>query len=298
MMIFNMKKWIVIISIGVLVFFIFSFIKRNKNIKGDSSVSKEVVSYDTDSIIVDKKLSIISWNIQNFGKSKMSNDTIMLFISEVVEFYDIVAIQEVSVSEFGSQVIARLDDILDRSGTSWDYVISNPTSGEGSERYAYLFKKDKVKLVGHSLEQSLASVVDREPFIGRFLFDGEEYILGNVHLVPIGKNPSLEVKELASLGKKYKDKKFILMGDFNLAESDESFDLMKGWSVSVLKGMRTSLKMKEGSDWLNEEYDNFFVSKGVKVGSSGVIHFYKNFKELRNARRVSDHCPIFIYVKR
>ena len=293
-----MKKGIIIFSIGVLVFFIFSFVKGNKDIKGSSSVSKEVVSYDTDSIIVDRKLSIISWNIQNLGKSKMSNDTIMLFISEIVESYDIVAIQEVSVSEFGSQVIARLDDILDRSGTSWDYVISNPTSGEGSERYAYLFKKDKVKLVGHSLEVSLASVVDREPFIGRFLFDGDEYILGNVHLVPIGKNPSLEVKELASLGKKYKDKKFILMGDFNLAESDGAFDMIKGWSVSVLKRERTSLKMKEGSDWLNEEYDNFFVSKGVKVGSSGVLHFYKRFKELRSARRVSDHCPIFIYVKR
>lgn len=285
----EMRKFLIILSIGVLIFLVYGFIKGNK------SVSKEAdfVSYDK----VDG-LKIVSWNIQNFGRSKMSNDSVMIFISEVVKGYDIVAVQEVSVSEFGSQAVAKLDDLLDRSGTSWDYVISDATSGDGSERYAYLFKKDRVKLVGHSLEVSLASVVDREPFIGKFLFDGEEYILGNVHLVPIGKNPSLEVKELASLGVKYKNKRFILMGDFNLSEADKSFDLMKGWCVSVLKGERTSLKMKEGSDWLNESYDNFFVSKGVKVGSSGVIHFYKNFKELRNARRVSDHCPIFINVKR
>jgi deoxyribonuclease-1-like protein len=282
----EMRKGIIILSIGILLLLVYGFIKGNK------SVSKEADSY------IEKDLKIVSWNIQNFGKSKMSNDTIMLFISEVVKGYDIVAIQEVSVSEFGSQAVAKLDDLLDRSGTSWDYIISDATSGEGSERYAYLFKKDRVKLEGHSLEKSLASVVDREPYIGKFLFEGKEYILGNIHLVPVGKNPSLEVKELASLGAKYKNKIFILMGDFNLSEGDKSFDLMKGWSVSVLKGERTSLKMKEGSDWLNESYDNFFVSKGVKIGSSGVIHFYKNFKELRGARKVSDHCPIFISIKK
>jgi endonuclease/exonuclease/phosphatase family metal-dependent hydrolase len=284
-----MRKFLIILSIGVLIFLVYGFIK------GNNFVSKEVdfVSYNK----VDE-LNIISWNIQNFGRSKMSNDSVMIFISEVVKGYDIVAIQEVSVSKFGLQAIMRLDNLLDSSGHSWDYIISDATSGDGSEKYAYLFKTDRVRLLSHSLEESLDSVIDREPYMAKFSFRRRHYILGNVHLVPIGKNPSLEVKELVSLGKKYKSKRFIMMGDFNLSESDDSFDVMKGWSVSVLKGERTSLKMKEGSDWLNKEYDNFFVSKEIEVGSSGVIHFYKNFGSLREARKVSDHCPIFISIKR
>ena len=137
-----MRKGIIILSIGILLLLVYGFIKGNK------SVSKEVwmkfrlikIAY------VGSNLKIVSWNIQNFGRSKMSNDSVMVFISEVVKGYDIVAIQEVSVSEFGSQAVAKLDDLLDRSGTSWDYIISDATSGEGSERYAYLFKKDRVKL--------------------------------------------------------------------------------------------------------------------------------------------------------
>jgi len=281
-----MKKIVVIIVL------VFIFIGANLVSKGTNLASKKA---DLGS----KELRILSWNIQNFGKSKMANDSVMVFISGIMSSYDIVAVQEVSVSEFGSQAVAKLDDLLDRSGASWDYVISNPTSGSGSERYAYLFRKDRVKLVSHSLEAKLASVVDREPYIGKFLVDGvDEYILGNVHLVPKDKNPSLEVKELGSLGGKYKDKKFILMGDFNLSESDRSFDGMKVWCNVGFRGERTSLKMKEGGEWLNEEYDNFFVSRGVKVGSSGVVHFYKKFVRLSDARKVSDHCPIFIYVKR
>ena len=298
-----MRKIAIIFFLAGILFSIWAFSKgTNSASKAEafgqqSFASKEADLGSKERGIDSKELRILSWNIQNLGKSKMANDSVMIFISSLISSYDIIAVQEISVSEFGSQAIAKLDDLLDRSGISWDYVISNPTSGSGSERYAYLFRKDKVQLVAHSLEAKLASVVNREPYIGRFLVDGNEYILGNVHLVPKDKNPSLEVKELVSLESKYKDKKFILMGDFNLSESDRSFDGMKRWCNVGFRRERTSLKMKEGGDWLNEEYDNFFISKGVKVSSSGVVHFYKNFDNLRSARRVSDHCPIFISIK-
>ena len=43
-------------------------------------------------------LNVVSWNIQNFGKSK--SDEELSYISTKIKFYDIVAIQEVSTSEF------------------------------------------------------------------------------------------------------------------------------------------------------------------------------------------------------
>jgi hypothetical protein len=56
------------------------------------------------------------------------------------------------------------------------------------------------------------------------------------------------------------------------------------------------MKKKEGES-LNKEYDNAFYSPEIKLISSEVIHFYKDFSSLEEARKISDHCPILIIVK-
>lgn len=243
-------------------------------------------------------LNIISWNIQNFGKSK--SDSTIKYIRDKVKSYDIIAIQEVSTSEFGSQAVARLDDYLDRTGASWDYVISDPTSGDGSERYAYLYKKNRVKLKEKaSLEKSLENGINREPFKAIFVFKGKDYYLFNLHLVPTDKNPELEAKKIDTLNTIYKNKRIIIMGDFNLSQSNGGFTKLKKDMNVALVGKKTSLKMKESNSGgvLNMEYDNFFISKDIKLIKADVIHFYKDFKTLKEARKVSDHCPIFCKIK-
>jgi endonuclease/exonuclease/phosphatase family metal-dependent hydrolase len=245
------------------------------------------------------KLSIISWNIQNFGRSKSESDSVMKYITSKVKIFDIVVVQEVSTSEFGAQAVAKLDDLLDRTGTSWDYVVSNPTTGPGSERYAYLYKKSRVKLKESSLEKTLQDKLNREPFKAVFLFKSNEYYLFNLHLVPTDKNPALEATQLSSLGDTYKGKRIIFMGDLNLSQSDTGFNGVKKWAKPTLIGKKTSLKMKEGEagERLNMEYDNFFISSNIILIKSGVINFFSEFKDLKSARKVSDHCPIYCIIK-
>jgi deoxyribonuclease-1-like protein len=244
-------------------------------------------------------LNIVSWNIQNFGRSKSESESTMKYISEKVKIYDIVVIQEVSTSEFGAQAVAKLDGLLDRTGSSWDYVVSDPTSGPGSERYAYLYKKHRVKLKESGLEKTLADKINREPFRAVFVFKGSEYYLFNLHLVPTDKNPAIEAAHLASLGDTYKGKKIIFMGDLNLSQADPGFDGVKKWAKPTLVGKKTSLKMKEGEGGqrLNMEYDNFFISSNIKLISSDVINFFSEFSDLKEARKISDHCPIYCIVK-
>lgn len=244
-------------------------------------------------------LNIVSWNIQNFGRSKSESDATMDYISQKVKVFDVVVIQEVSTSEFGAQAVAKLDGLLDRTGCSWDYVVSDPTSGPGSERYAYLYKKHRVKLKETGLEQTLSDKINREPFRAVFSFKGNDYYLFNLHLVPTDKNPALEAAQLASLGETYKNKRIVFMGDLNLSQSDKGFDVVKKWANPTLIGKKTSLKMKEGEqgERLNMEYDNFFVSSNLEVKISDVINFFSEFKELKEARKISDHCPIFCVLK-
>ena len=242
-------------------------------------------------------LNIVSWNIQNFGRSKSQNDTTMNYICNKIKGYDIVAVQEVSTSEFGSQAVAKLDDLLDRTGTSWDYIISDPTTGDGSERYAYLYKKSRVKLKESGLEKSLQDSINREPFKAVFIFKNSEYYLFNLHLVPTEKKPEIEAKRLTSLGEKYKSKKIVFMGDLNLSQSDPGFNGVKKWSKPTLIGKKTSLKMKDEGEKLNMEYDNFFISFGIILKESNVIYFFNDFKDLKSARKISDHCPIYCIIK-
>lgn len=64
------------------------------------------------------QISLLSWNLEKFGKSK-SNETIE-FIANTIKDYDIVTIQEVVAGDGGAQAVARLNDALNRKGFKWD----------------------------------------------------------------------------------------------------------------------------------------------------------------------------------
>ena len=241
-------------------------------------------------------LKVISWNIQNLGKSKLENDSILLYIAKKINPYDIITIQEISTSIWGAKVIAKLDDILDRMGSNWDYTLSDPTEGEGKERYAYLFKTSKVKLKKAYLDKNLETSIQREPYIGKFIYNQKEYTLFNLHLVPQNKNPEIEVEALCQLNNL--PGKNIILGDFNLSQNNPSFNCLKNKYKPSLIGEKTSLKMKNKNGVvLNKEYDNAFYSSEVKLINSQVIPFYKDFSSLEEARKISDHCPILIIIE-
>lgn len=249
----------------------------------------EVFSQDT------TYLSVCSWNIQNFGKSKSESE--LFYISQKVKSFDIVAIQEVSTSEWGAKTVALLDDYLDRTGSSWDYIISEPTTGDGSERYAYIYKKHRLKLQSHFLSQELQLKINREPYVAIFSFHNTNYTFYNLHLVPTQKKPQLEAQTLGEFFQN-SNSRIVILGDFNLSSLDKSFSKLKINFKETFTNQKTSLKMKSNNgEVLNLPYDNFFVSKMIKSKNSEVILFYKDFKTLEEARKISDHCPIKISIK-
>ncbi|MBF0240650.1 MAG: hypothetical protein HQM12_23360 [SAR324 cluster bacterium] len=129
-------------------------------------------------------ISVMSWNIQNLGgslyrKAPSKDISELETIIQTVKGSDIVAIQEVMVST-GAKAIALIADGLNRTGAKWDYSVSDPTSGRGSERYAFLWKTSKVFLVKAWLSQSLSDPLDREPFIGQFRLKRKTILIFNL----------------------------------------------------------------------------------------------------------------------
>ena len=88
----------------------------------------------------------------------------------------------------------------------------------------------------------------------------------------------------------------VFAGDFNCPQSHSVFDPLKKMSFPpILKNQKTSLKTKpKGTDCLASEYDNmFYKTSSIKFLKSDVVLFYKKFISLKEARKISDHLPIW-----
>jgi endonuclease/exonuclease/phosphatase family metal-dependent hydrolase len=244
-------------------------------------------------------ISLLSWNLMDFGKTK--SDTEIEFIANTVKDYDIVLIQEVVAKDpGGAQAVGRLGDALNRKGAKWEYRISDPTSGESSykrERYAILWKPSKVSLVGKPwLETQYTDEINREPFYATFKAGGKEFTLANFHAITKDMQRETEVKYFKYLPEEYPNLTLIFCGDFNLPQSHSVFNPLKKMGYqSVLTGQKTSLRQEcKNDDCLASEFDNVFYNAAkIKYESSGVILFYKSFSEFEEARKLTDHVPVY-----
>ena len=247
-------------------------------------------------------VAICSWNLQDFGASK--GDKELEFMATLMNKYDIIAIQEVTTRPAGAQAVARLVDMLNRKGKSWDYTISDPTTsetGHSSERYAFIWNKSSVTKVGRAfLEVHYKTEVDREPYLCTFKKEGKEFTIGDFHAKPKSKKPESDIRYLKYLPTLYPSLNLILCGDFNCPQSNEAFNSLKkiGYTPAFV-GQKTTLKMKcIDNNCLASEYDNFYFDhQKFRMSKSGVEPFYKSFPTVQLARKVSDHLPIYLVVE-
>lgn len=246
-------------------------------------------------------LKVVTWNLYNMGVSKSNKE--IEFVAKLLQHYDVLAIQEVSTKVSGPRAIVQLKDELSRKGHSWDYIVSDPTTGEGAERYAFLWKTDRVKLSGRAwLAKPLEDEINREPFMARFAAGDKSILIANFHAVPSSKNPGKEVELLDQLDRSYNKDNLVVLGDFNLAEKSEYFNNLKNRGFSpVLRGQKTSLKRScpAGKDeYLAQEYDNIFYEvEDLSSSKSGIIDFVKTCQNLDRVRDISDHLPVWAELK-
>ena len=243
------------------------------------------------------QVKLLSWNIENFGQSKASST--IIYIANLVKNYDMVAIQEVVAGQGGAQAVAKLADELNRKGSTWEYVISDPTSSSAykTERYAFIWKTATIKKIGRAwLEKKYHLEIDREPFYGTFEYHKKRFTVVNFHAITKSKQPETEIKYFKLLPAQYPNLQLIFVGDFNCPQSHSVFNpLRKMGYKTVLVHQKTSLKKatKEGKS-LASEFDNMYYPQGVRKIGGGVLHFYSAFSTLKEARLVSDHIPVWM----
>ncbi|PZX52123.1 endonuclease/exonuclease/phosphatase family metal-dependent hydrolase [Algoriphagus ratkowskyi] len=258
-----------------------------RNVEYDDSMSEE--------------LTIATWNIQDLGRTKDAEE--ITKIAQIIRHIDLVAIQEVVAKDpAGAQAVAKIVDELNRMGAQWDYRISDPTNSPSpyiSERYAFLWKTSKVKLLTSAyLDSELEEVCDREPFIGKFqLTKGKEpfYVI-NFHSRRFNQQPEEEIIHFKNYPERLKTDRVFIVGDFNIDENHQVWDnLYRLGYNSALKGTATTLKTKcVEHNYLNHSIDNIYYStNSAQLAQSGALDFVGTCENLEAARGISDHLPVF-----
>jgi hypothetical protein len=245
------------------------------------------------------QVAVCSWNIENFGHSK--SDKVITFIANTVKAYDLVCILEVVAGKGGPGAVARLSDELNRMGAHWDYTISGPTvsSSYKTERYAFIWKTSKLKKKGKGwLEKKYNLEIDREPYFTNFEQEGREFTMVAFHAITKSRQPETEIKYFKYLPAEYPGKNLIFAGDFNCPESHSVFNPLKKMGYRpVFTRKKTSLKVEcPNSQCMASEYDNIFYDPGrVNFIGSGAIPFFQAFPSFKDAKKVSDHVPIYFH---
>ncbi|MET3711386.1 hypothetical protein ABIC65_002088 [Sphingomonas trueperi] len=97
----------------------------------------------------ESSLRLATWNLMHFGDGGGYDRTLesMLYIAEIIDHFDLVAVQEVNRDL--TKLEALIDDHL---GPEWDYLVTDTTGGRPSEagpgnneRLAFLYRKAKVQ---------------------------------------------------------------------------------------------------------------------------------------------------------
>lgn len=186
--------------------------------------------------IADQNILVASWNIREFGHLKKRLPEVYFYIAEIINRFDLIAVQEVKSGLGDLNLLMRL------LGTDWDYMINDITEGKpgNSERSAYIYNKKRVQLAGIAGEISLhADLVQdseikqlkRSPYITGFVAGWKKFSLINLHLHPSSSQADVAYRReevrllIKAIKEKLDNKRFwnenvILVGDFNFYAGD------------------------------------------------------------------------------
>jgi exonuclease III len=186
-------------------------------------------------------LLLATWNIREFGGNRQEES--LHYLAEIASRFDLIAIQEVSAD------LAGLQKLLYLMGRNWDYIVTDSTEGAagGNERIAFVYDTDKIsfqKMAGEIVLPEDMLIVDkhqiaRTPFCVAFQAGWFKFVLTSVHIyfgTESGEKYKRRVAEIAKLAEFLskraikEDKNYILLGDFNI--TDTQSDTMKALTDS------------------------------------------------------------------
>ena len=214
-------------------------------------------------------LIIGSWNIRAFDNGVLRMDESYHYIAEIIDHFDICAIQEVKND---LNPLRRLIGLL---GPSWDFFVSDVSihKGGNNERMAFVYNKNKVRfrnLIGEIVlprETLIAGEqVARSPFFASFQAGWFKFSLCSAHII-YGNDLAMRAAEIKSVASilvkraKQEDQVHIFLGDMNIEKKDD--EVMQALKDSKLTTPDFGPTNLGGNRWFDQMA---FTAKG-KAGN-------------------------------
>ena len=250
------------------------------------------------SFLFSDTLKIATFNIRIFS-NKSRSETELNYTAEILKKYDVVAIQELR----DEQVLRRTIYVLKKKGYEYDYEISPKVGRKVKELYAFLFRKNKVKMIKKGkLYSERKDEFIREPFYATFKSGNFDFTLITIHVI-YGKSKAERKQEVRELGVVYNkiqdedsnEQDVILLGDFNLPPTDAAFNLLKTISTMIFlikPPAKTTITDRSLFDnfWFQKKYVREFTEE-YGIDKFDEVMFNNNDKIAKKI--VSDHRPVW-----
>nr|AAH79505.1 Zgc:101000 [Danio rerio] len=261
-------------------------------------------------------MKVASFNVQKFGKSKLSDPAVLQTLIKIVSRYDIIVILEV-VDSKGRAMDNFLKE-LNKFDKKAHYTMELSTRlgrGNYKEQFMFLYREDVVELVGsYQYKDDQPGDEDafaREPYILRFKCPNA--VLEDLVLMPVHTKPEDSVKEIDELydvfqdvRKKWKTDNIMILGDFNADGSYVSDKKMKQIRIRSDPEFHWLISDDEdttASTHNDNTYDRIVIygddmMQAVVPGSAKPFNFQTAFSLTEeDALKVSDHYPVEVELK-
>jgi endonuclease/exonuclease/phosphatase family metal-dependent hydrolase len=256
-------------------------------------------------------LRIGSFNIQVFGKTKMSHPLVVKTLVKILSRYDIVFVQEIRDAS-GEAIQKLVADLEQSTGKTYEITLSERLGRTNSkESYAYISDRSKVEVLQSFQYPVALDQFERPPFsilIQNKPKRNQLWFLTGVHTSP-SKAPE-EINALFDvynyylnnpLVKTHIENNWIAMGDFN---ADCSYMPSKDWSTNRLfNDKRFKFLISSGEDTTVSAnhcaYDRFVTTHLSNSWNPDVVIFHFDDAyglTTDEAKKVSDHYPIEISI--
>ena len=248
---------------------------------------------------------IATFNIQTFGKTKMSKPEVVNVLVDTVLKYDLVSIQE--IRDIDQTVPYEfLDEINNRSNDTWEMLLSERSGQQEDdnyqEQYAYYYNTTVFSPINGSLyNDSESDLFQKEPYLGSFeLLNASGNSSGfDLTLITIHTKPSIAMEEIDALHTVVQDYQeqnpeepdVIILGDYNADCSYASSEEL--WSSPMRNSNYTWLVPDSADTTVSSSdcaYDRIVTTgdlSGRLVGNWGIDT--SSF----TTSNVSDHYPVW-----
>ncbi len=293
-------KILIALSIMCVLFFIFFYACRSQ--KPLTVQTKPTVEQTPIATTLSNPFRIATFNIQNFGKSKLAKSDIMDTLVTIIRAFDIIAVQE--VSDVSNQTAGLFLESINRNEQiKYAMVCSNRTGRESNdqssrEQYAFYYRPDLVQLVDTALyNDSKNDYFQREPFTAQFMNkkSGVSFLLSTIHTAP--EFAIEEIDALVHVAAWFPSRfsnagNIIFCGDFNASctyanptKLDQLSIRKQPYYWIIPDSAKTNLSKNQCA------YDRFVVTESLysKIKKWEVFRYFKS-------KKVSDHWPVYIEI--